>query len=107
MGSYELKFPLGIDAGELRGLTREVCFVLGYEFALVAAAIRNRLDAYFPCHVHEENAERIKDLIRHCVVVEGAHDIDYRFKPVDMSGWYELKVTFTKVEEEDDGQAAG
>jgi hypothetical protein len=87
MADYGLLFSFGIDDGELDNETRQECFTLGYELALVREAYCKSEEGWSG-PVHQQNADRIKRACR---------DADRTFKlhymPNDSSeSWMQLTI---------------
>lgn len=61
MAEFASVEPFGIDAGELYGLTPEMCFTLGVEWQMVASQAEGRFGFERP--VHSENLARLKDVL--------------------------------------------
>lgn len=59
---YESMEPFGIDHGELGGLSRQECFVLGYELCQIHD-LADRVDG-FDKTVHAANQSRIEEALK-------------------------------------------
>jgi len=57
-GDFALVESFGIDDGQLDVLSRQMCFVLGYELALISQRAETELDE-FQVTVHAENEQRL------------------------------------------------
>jgi len=79
---YELVQSFWVDDGELDGISKPECFVLGFEFCLVLADLDTGREFYRP--IHEANAERIE---RACNERGRTSDI-----APTIEGWCDLRV---------------
>ncbi len=63
MSNYGLQFSFGVDDGELDGLRKNECFVLGYELAIVRE-VYCKLPEGGSWPVHAANNDRICRAVR-------------------------------------------
>lgn len=84
MPDYELDKPFFIDSGELDEISKQQCFVLGYELAQIDALLQS--GEPFNKSVHADNRERIEHFCK-------AEGVKYRLDWVD-DDWMNLTVSW-------------
>lgn len=62
MADYELEKPFRIDNGELDEISKQQCFVLGFELAQIDALLQS--GEPFKKPVHADNRERIEQFCK-------------------------------------------